>query len=197
MNLSWFKAAYHCDLIRFNIDSWLYEVIGYHFENVLTRLKTTMNYYSQETWFNMDSSPELKILLKYHEQLAVLIRNNLEDIARFLHGREIINREKYREVTDSKSGKTDDERAKLILRWLNDKVEENNSYYLTFYDYLKSREEYSKISAHMNEDESLFKRISSKCSLVFIVGFSGFSLICLDDNSLNCLSNIMIMCTRA
>ena len=121
-----------------------------------------MNYYSQETWFKMDSSPELKILLKYHEKLTVLIRNNLERIARFLHEKEIINREKYREVTDSKSGKTDDERAKLILRWLNDKVEENNSYYLIFYDYLKSKEEYSKISTHMNEDESLFKRISSK-----------------------------------
>ena len=106
------------------------------------------------------NSPELKILLKYHEQLAVLIRNNLEDIARFLHQKEIINREKYREVTDSKSGKTDDERAKIILRWLNDKVEEDTSHYLTFYNYLRLKKEYFKISAQMNEDESLLKRIS-------------------------------------
>ena len=108
----------------------------------------------------MDSSPELYILFKYHQQLTVIIRNNFEGIAHFLHEKEIINREKYREATDSKSGKTDDERAKLILRWLNDKVEENNSYYLIFYNYLKSKKEYSIISAQMNEDECLFKRIS-------------------------------------
>ena len=107
----------------------------------------------------MDSSPELKILLKSHEQLTVLIRNNLEGIACFLHEKAIINREKYREATDIKSGKTDDERAKLILRWLEDKVEENNSYYLIFYDYLKSKEEYSKMSAQMKEDECQFNRI--------------------------------------
>ena len=108
----------------------------------------------------MDSSPELKILLKYNEQLIVLIRNNLEDIARFLHGKEIIDDEKYYEVTDSKSGKTDDEKAKIILSWLENRVKENTSHYLTFYNHLKSKKEYSKIAAQMNEDESLFKRIS-------------------------------------
>ena len=108
----------------------------------------------------MDSSPELKILLKYHEQLAVLIRNNLKDIARFLHGKEIIDDEKYCEAIDSKSGKTDDERAKIILCWLENTVEEENSHYLTFYNYLKSKKEYSIITAQMNEDESLFKKIS-------------------------------------
>ena len=107
----------------------------------------------------MDSSPELKILLKCHEQLTVLIRNNLEDIAHFLHEKEIIDREKYWEVTDSKSGKTDDEKAKKILRLLENRVEENTSHYLTFYNYLKSKKEYSKITALMSEDESLFKKI--------------------------------------
>ena len=107
------------------------------------------------------NSPELKILLKYHEQLTILIRNNLEDISRFLHGKEIINREKYREVTDSKSSKTDDVRAKLILRWLNDNVEEDTSHYFTFYNYIKSKKEYSKISVQMNADGSpIMKKIS-------------------------------------
>ena len=110
--------------------------------------------------FKRDSSPELKILLKYNEQLTVLIRNNLEGIARFLHEKEIIDNEKYYEVTDSKSGKTDDERAIIILCWLENRVEEDTSHYLTFYNYLKSKKEYSKITAQMNEDESLFKRIS-------------------------------------
>ena len=107
------------------------------------------------------ASPELMILLKYHQQLIILVKNNHEDIARFLHGKEIINREKYREATSSKSGKTDDERAKLILRWLNDKVEEDTSHYLTFYNYLKSKKEYSNISAQMNADgRSIMKKLS-------------------------------------
>ena len=50
----------------------------------------------------MDSSPELKTLFKYRQQLTVLIRNNFEDIACFLYKKEIIDREKYHEVTDSK-----------------------------------------------------------------------------------------------
>ena len=108
----------------------------------------------------MDSSPELKILFKYRKQLTVLIRNNLDDIVCFLYDKEIIDLEKYREVTDSKSGKADNERAKIIFRWLEDKVEEDTSYYLIFCDFLKSKKEYSKISAQMNEDESLFKGIS-------------------------------------
>ena len=108
----------------------------------------------------MDSSPEFKTLFKYRQQLTVLIRNNLEDIACFLYDKEIIDHEKYREVTDSKSGKTDNERAKIIFHRLEDKVEEDTSYFLTFCDYLKSKRKYSKISAQMSEDESLFKKIS-------------------------------------
>ena len=108
----------------------------------------------------MNSSTELKVLLKYHDQLAILIRNNLEDIARFLHGKDIIDREKYREATDSKSGKTDDEKAKIILRWLEDKVEEDNSYYLIFCSFLKSKTEYSKITAQLNEEEVLLNKTS-------------------------------------
>ena len=112
------------------------------------------------------SSPELKILLKCNEQLAVLIRNNLETIAGFLHGKEIINREKYREAIDITSGKTDYERAKMVLHWLGDKVEEDTSHYWTFYDYLKSKKEYSKISAQMNEGECLFNNISDSIGVI-------------------------------
>ena len=114
----------------------------------------------------MDSSPELKKLLKNSQQLTVLIRNNLENIAHFLHDKGIINREKYCEVTDSKSGMTDGEKAKLLLRWLKDKVEEDTSYYSTFCDFLKSKKEYSKIAAQMNEEELPFKSIS-KCNIMY------------------------------
>ena len=126
---------------------------------MMTRLKTARIIILRKFCIKM-SSPELKILLNCREQLAVFIRNNLEDITCFLHGKDIINREKYRDATDSTSAKTDDERAKIILRLLEDKVEEDTSHYLTFYNYLKSKKEYSKMFAQMNEDESLSKKTS-------------------------------------
>ena len=101
----------------------------------------------------MDSSPpELKILLKYHEQMVVIIRNNLEEIACYLHTNDVITRQIYREATDSNSHHTDHNRAKKIFRRLEDKVEEDAKYYYIFYSYIESRKEYSKISALMREE---------------------------------------------
>jgi len=105
----------------------------------------------------MDSSPELKKLVKCHKQLAVYIRNNLEDIALFFHGEEIISHDKYREVTDIKSCVTDDEKARRILRWLEDKVEEDIRYYFIFTDYLKSKKKHSILIAQLSEEEVLIK----------------------------------------
>ena len=106
----------------------------------------------------MDSSPELKILLKYHEEVVVIIRNNLEEIARYLRRNDVITRQIYREATDSNSYHTDHDRAKTILRRLEDKVEEDTRHYYIFYSYLESKNEYSKITAQMNEEGLLFNR---------------------------------------
>ena len=106
----------------------------------------------------MESSPESKILLKYHEQVTVIIRNNLEEIARYLRTNDIIKVETYREATDSKSCRTDHDRAKIVLRRLEDKVEEDTRYYYIFHNYLKSKKEYSKITALMNEEGHLLNR---------------------------------------
>ena len=106
----------------------------------------------------MDSSSELKILLKYHEQVTVIIRNNLEEIARYLRRNDVINGQIYREATDSKSYHTDHDRAKIVLRRLEDKVEEDTRYYYIFYSYLESKKEYSKIIAQMNEEGVLLNR---------------------------------------
>ena len=105
----------------------------------------------------MASSPELKTLMKCHEQLIVVIRNNLEPIARFLHIEDIISHEKYREVTDSCL--TDDKRAKIIIRCLEDKVQEDAIYYSIFYDYL-SKEQHSKITSQMKEENVRFRNQS-------------------------------------
>ena len=106
----------------------------------------------------MDSSPELKILLKYHEQVVVIIRNNLEEIARYLCGNDVITRQIYREATYGKSYHTDHDRAKIILHWLEDKVEEDAKYYYIFYSYLESKKEYSKTTALMSEAGVLLNR---------------------------------------
>ena len=100
----------------------------------------------------MDSSPELKILLKYHEQIVVIIRNSLEEIARYLHGNDVITRQIYREATYGKSHHTDHDRAKIILHRLEDKVEEDSRYFYIFYSYLESKKEYSKLTALISEE---------------------------------------------
>ena len=106
----------------------------------------------------MDSSPELKILLKYHKEVVVIIRNNLEEIARHLRRNDVIPRQIYREATDSKLYRTDHDRAKIILRRLEDKVEEDTKYFYIFYSYLESKKEYSKITARVNEEGILLSR---------------------------------------
>ena len=104
----------------------------------------------------MASSPELMTLVKCHEELIVVIRNNLEAIARFLLIEEIISHETYREVTNSKSYHTDHDRAKIILRYLEDKVQEDAKYYSMFYDYL-TKKECSKITSQMKEENFRFR----------------------------------------
>jgi len=98
--------------------------------------------------------PELKTLLNCREQLTVVVRNNLEDIASFLKRNDIISYEKYREVTDIKSNKTDEEKAKIVLGQLSDKVQEDTSFYSIFTAYLRSKKQYSKITERLNEEYS-------------------------------------------
>ena len=105
----------------------------------------------------MASSPELLILVKCREPLIVVIRNNLEAIACFLKIEHVISHQTYREVTNSKSGHSDDERARTIFRGLEDKVEEDAKLYSKFYEYLKSKEQYSKITLQMNEEKLQFR----------------------------------------
>ena len=106
----------------------------------------------------MASSPELKTLVKCHEELIVVIRNNLQAISRFLLLEEIISHESYREV-NSKSYHTDHDGAIIILSLLEDKVQEDVQYYSIFYDYL-SKEQHSKITSQMKEENIRFRNQS-------------------------------------
>jgi len=105
----------------------------------------------------MDNSRELNTLIKFHNELAILIRNSLDDIAVYLRAEEVISHKNYREVTDKKSVRTDDEKAVQLLHLLEDKVEEDTSNYSTFWSYIASKDQYSKITAEMN---NVFKSMS-------------------------------------
>ena len=107
----------------------------------------------------MASSPELKTLVKCHEELIVVIRNNLQAISRFLLIEEIISHETYREVTDSESYHADHKRANKIVRCLEDKVQEDVKYYSLFYEYL-SKENHFKLTSQMNEVIVRFRKES-------------------------------------
>ena len=61
--------------------------------------------------------PELKTLVKCHEELIVVIRNNLQAISCFLLLEEIISHETYRVVTDSESYHTDHKRAAWKIKY--------------------------------------------------------------------------------
>ena len=109
----------------------------------------------------MASSPELSTLVKYRERLIVVIRNDIEAIASFLKTEDIINHQIYREGTNTKSGHSDDERAKIIFRGLEDKVEEDAKCYSKFYKYLRSHK-HSKISTQMSKEIVRLRRKRSK-----------------------------------
>ena len=113
----------------------------------------------------MASSPESKTLLSCYKELIVVIRNNLEAIARFLRIEDIISHEMYREVTDGCF--TDDKRARIMLRCLEDKVQEDVRYYSIFYDYL-SKEQHSNMISQMNEEIVRFRNNRSKYIVVAI-----------------------------
>ena len=110
------------------------------------------------------ASPELLTLVKCREQLSLVIRNNLEAIASFLNIEDVISHKVYREVTNTQSGHSDDERATTIFRGLEDKVEEDDKFYSKFYKYLRSHKHYSKITSQMNKEIVQLRRKRSKWS---------------------------------
>jgi len=102
----------------------------------------------------MDISPELKALLNCRPALFVCIRNGLYDFARYFLDTDIINNVMYDEVTKTKSYMTYEEKADIILQQLNDKIQEDPSFYFIFKDYLMSRKQYSKLIKELNEEYS-------------------------------------------
>ncbi len=93
----------------------------------------------------MEDTIELRVLLKYHSQLVASIRNNLEDISLFLYNEKIILKSFYNDATDLHSRFGEEEKAKKILRALENKVQEDEKIFLKFLEYLFSKTQYSKL----------------------------------------------------
>ncbi len=86
----------------------------------------------------MSDSKELTTIGRCHDQILSTFRNNLEDIALFMRNEGIINKKIHHEVTDT-TRQSDDDRARILLRKWEDKVEEDTKHYHKVVEYFKSR----------------------------------------------------------
>ena len=94
----------------------------------------------------MSDSIELTTIGRCHDQILSTFRNNLEDIALFMRNEGIINKKIYHEVTDT-TRLSDDDRAKILLRKWEDKVEEDTKSIIIKWSNILSRDlEFLKLS---------------------------------------------------
>ncbi len=86
----------------------------------------------------MSDSRELTTIGRCHDQILSTFRNNLEDIALFMRNEGIINKKIHHEVTDT-TRQSDDDRARILLRKWENKVEEDTKHYHKVVEHFKSR----------------------------------------------------------
>ena len=92
----------------------------------------------------MGKSKELKVMARCWDQLVPVIRNNLEEVSLFLYNKEIIRKQTRDEAIDS-SVFGPEERAKKVLRVLEDKIEVDDDNYYVFVCFLSSKSTLSKL----------------------------------------------------
>ncbi len=83
-------------------------------------------------------NPGYKALEKHEEQVILTIKNNLEDVARFLRDKKIISKNLHSQVTNPDARETEAYRAKLVYHRLISMVEENDENYSIFVDYIRN-----------------------------------------------------------
>ena len=93
----------------------------------------------------MGKSKELKVMTRCWNQLVPFVKNNLEEVSLFLYNKDIIRKQTRDEVTDNTSVFGPEERAKKVLRALEDKIEEDDDNYYVFVCFLSSKSELSKL----------------------------------------------------
>ena len=108
------------------------------------------------------SQSGFKSLKKNESQVLLTIRNNLGDISRFLREEGIVQQSTYKEVTNHKTTRTNDESAKLVFEELIDKVDEVDEIYKQFVDYLRNNLRSTK-TVKMLDDTYAKQGINVKC----------------------------------
>ena len=93
----------------------------------------------------MDDSKELDTLLECRFILITSIRNNLQDISVFLRKENIISKQTFDEVTDVASVVSREYRAQIILRQLENKIEEDDAIFKKFMKYISTKGQYSRL----------------------------------------------------
>ncbi len=84
------------------------------------------------------SQPGYEALGLHEVQVTLTIRNNLNEVAKFLNDEKIIKRSIYSQVTDPESRSTVDILAQIVFRELRNKVEEDDEIYKKFVEYLRN-----------------------------------------------------------
>ena len=85
----------------------------------------------------MGKSKELKVMTRCWNQLVPFVKNNLEEVSQFLYNKDIIRKQTRDEAIDT-SVFGPEERAKKVLRALEDKIEEDDDNYYVFVCFLSS-----------------------------------------------------------
>jgi len=91
------------------------------------------------------SKRELKVVANCYYDLVTVIRNNLDEASLFLYKKDIITKQTHDEVTNMKSVYGAEDRAKMALRALGDKIEEDDENYYMFVSFLSHKKKHSKL----------------------------------------------------
>ncbi len=92
----------------------------------------------RSTMASSQSQPGYEALGLNEIQVTLTIRNNLNEVAKFLMDEKIIKRSIYSQVTDPESRSTVDILAQIVFRELRNKVEEDDEIYKKFVEYLRN-----------------------------------------------------------
>ena len=86
----------------------------------------------------------VKLMAKCWDQLVPVIRNYLEEVSQLLYNKDIIDKRIRDAAIDSSVGRRE-EMAKIVLRALGDRIEEDDYNYYVFVCFLSSKSELSKL----------------------------------------------------
>ncbi len=86
-----------------------------------------------------EENPGYNTLEKHEKQVLLTIKNNLDDVAKFLKDEKIIPLTRYEEITDPETTLSKDYRARLLFRRLMSMIAEDDKIYVLFVEYIRKK----------------------------------------------------------